>query len=148
MWNSRNFKTNISHELLTQILQCRKDKMCIYTTTQRFKFMDALIRQITYKSIECNKTWRIQKLSYYDAYELDNCNNPLLLRPTKVKYWWVYDRIYNYYDTRGLVEALIKKNNEGYFVSNEEVLNGQGLLQQDSSLVTRPRRALRKRLRK
>ncbi len=146
IWNSRNFKSNISHELLTQILQCRKDKMAIYTTSQRFNFQDALIRQITYECSECLKAWRIQKLSYYNAYELENCNNPLLIKPKRVKYWFVKDKHYGLYNTNGLVEALVKKNEEGYFISNEEILSNIGVVQQDSTLVTKAKRKLRKRL--
>ena len=47
IWNSRNYKDNISTELLKRLLQVRKNKIGILCTAQRFKFVDALLRQIT-----------------------------------------------------------------------------------------------------
>lgn len=47
IWNSRDFKTNISTELLRNLLQVRKNKIYIIGTSQRFHFCDALLRQIT-----------------------------------------------------------------------------------------------------
>ena len=74
--NSRNFKTNIDPLFLNTILTCRHYYISLYYTAQRFGHVDALLRQVTSCVIECNKFWRFQRLSTFDAWEMENATNP------------------------------------------------------------------------
>ena len=105
IWNSRNYKDNISHELLTNLLQCRKNKMGLVTTSQRFIFQDKLIREITSVVWQAKKMWRLQQLKSYDAFAMENCSNPLLLKPMSVSYWFIRDDDFKAYDTNAVVHA-------------------------------------------
>ena len=46
IFNSRNFRDNISTEFLTRLLQSRKNKCCLYMTSQRFQFTDKILREV------------------------------------------------------------------------------------------------------
>lgn len=126
IWNSRNYKDNISHELLTNLLQCRKNKIALITTSQRFIFQDKLIREITSVVWQAKKMWRIQQLKTYDAFAMENCSNPMLLKPLATSFWFIRDEDFEAYDTNAVVERLKKKNEEGGFISNAEILEAQG----------------------
>lgn len=104
--NSRNFKTNIDALFLNTLLTCRHYHISIYYTAQRFSIVDALLRQVTQTVIECDKLWRFQRQRVYDAYQLENCTNPLLVEPLKKRCWFVRNRDYNAYDTLACVQSL------------------------------------------
>lgn len=135
IWNSRNYKDNISHELLTNLLQSRKHKMALITTSQRFIFQDKLIREVTSEVWQARKMWRIQQLKVYDAFEMENCVNPTLLKALSTSFWFIKDKDFAAYDTNAVVDRLKKKNEEGGFVSNREILEGQGV-REDTTLET------------
>ena len=99
IWNSRDFKTNISTELLRNLLQVRKNKIGIMGTAQRFRFCDALLRQITGSLYCVNKFWRIIKIREYDPFDFENCTNQDMLKPLHVSYSWVSNQDYAAYDT-------------------------------------------------
>lgn len=79
--NSRNFKTNIDPLFLNTILTCRHYYISLYYTAQRFGHVDALLRQVTSYVMECDKLWRFQRLSRYDAWDLENATNTQLVTP-------------------------------------------------------------------
>ena len=79
--NSRNFKPNIDPLFLNTILTCRHYYISLYYPAQRFGHVDGLLRQVTSYVIECSKLWRFQRLSLFDAWELENAANPRLLNP-------------------------------------------------------------------
>lgn len=147
IWNSRNYKDNISHELLTNLLQCRKHKMALITTSQRFIFQDKLIREITSEVWQCRKMWRIQQLKMFDAFAMENCTNPVLLKPLSTSFWFIKDDDFKAYDTNAVVERLKKKNEEGGFISNSEILESQGNRENSPELLNGLSRKGRKRLR-
>lgn len=146
IWNSRNYKDNISHELLTAILQCRKNKIGLITTSQRFIFEDKLIREITSVVWQARKMWRLQQLKVYDAFAMENCSNPTLLKPLSVNYWFIRDADFKAYDTNAVVERLKKKNEEGGFISNAEILEAQGVRSDSVDMVSRLSKKGRKRI--
>lgn len=123
--NSRNFKTNIDPLFLNTILTCRHYYISLYYTAQRFGHVDALLRQVTNCVMECNKLWRFQRLSTFDAWELENATNPRLLTPLNKKCWFVRDQDYNAYDTLACVGNLKHAMKAGDMMSEEEILKLQ-----------------------
>lgn len=123
--NSRNFKTNIDPLFLNTILTCRHYYISLYYTAQRFGHVDALLRQVTSCVIDCDKLWRFQRLSTYDAWEMENATNPRLLTPLNKKCWFVRDRDYNAYDTLACVGNLKPAMKAGDMMNEEEILKLQ-----------------------
>lgn len=127
IFNSRNFRDNISMEFLTRLLQSRKNKMCLYMTAQRFQFTDKILRESCSTVTTCVKKWRLIELCDYDAYEVENVSNVSMLRPLSIKYWLAKDSDYNSYDSYQLIEKLKKTNAENGFLTTEEILNTYGI---------------------
>lgn len=126
IFNSRQFRDNISMEFLTRLLQSRKNKMCLYMTSQRFQFTDKILRESCSVVTTCQKKWRIIELCDYDAFEVENVANVSMLRPIATKYWLAKDRDYHSYDSYQLIEKLKKVNDSNGFLSTEEILNTYG----------------------
>lgn len=124
IFNSRTFRTNISPEFLTKLLQSRKNKMALYSTSQRFLFTDKILRESCSTVTTCKKFWRFITLRDYNAYDLENTNNPQLLKPIRTTIWLAKDEDYNSYDTEQLIEKL--KRNKDDILSTEEILNTRG----------------------
>ena len=101
--NSRNFKKNIDPLFLNTLLTCRHYHISMYYTAQRFNQVDALLRQVTQHVYDCDKRWRFQIQYKYSAYDLENCTNPSLVQPLGVRFWFVSNRDYAYYDTLACV---------------------------------------------
>lgn len=121
--NSRSFKTNIDYDFLNKLLTCRHYHICgIYTTSQRFKLEDKLLRDVTQMVVDCRKIWRFQTITYYDAYELENAGNPLLIKPLMRSGFFVTDEVYDDYDTLATVDQLAKSCAEGDMLSDEEIM--------------------------
>lgn len=121
--NSRNFKNNIDPLFLNTLLTCRHYHISIYYTAQRFSIVDALLRQVTQTVVECDKFWRFQRQRIYDAYQLENCTNPILVEPVKRTCWFVRDRDYKAYDTVACVGDLEHSALSGDMLSAQEILN-------------------------
>lgn len=120
IFNNRDYK-NFTPDLLTSMLQCRKRKCLFLGTSQRFQMQDKNFRTTMEKAYQCRKIWRFCKLSVYDAYQLENCSNPLMLKPLKVKYWFVKDTDYNSYNTDEMVTKLCKDANDGLLLTSSEI---------------------------
>lgn len=120
--NSRNFKSNIDPLFLNTLLTCRHYHISLYYTAQRFGHVDALLRQVTSYVVECDKLWRLQGQSYYDAWEMEHATNPSLLRPFRRSCWFVTDADYNAYDTLACVGALKKSMQAGDMMTEAEIL--------------------------
>ena len=128
--NSRNFKTNIDPLFLNTILTCRHYYISLYYTAQRFGHVDALLRQVTSYVIDCDKLWRFQRLSKYDAWGLENATNTQLIAPISRSCWFVRDRDYNAYNTLACVGNLKKSMKAGDMMTEEEILKLQQNTQQ------------------
>lgn len=120
--NSREFKKNIDPLFLNTLLTCRHYYISIYYTAQRFMQVDALLRQVTSSVIDCDKTWRLQGNNEYDAWEMENATNTMLLTPIARRCWFVKDSDYNAYDTLACVGNLKKSMTAGDMLSEEEIL--------------------------
>lgn len=143
IWNSRNYKDNISTELLKRLLQVRKNKIGIICTAQRFKFVDALLRQITGSLYCVNKIWRILAIIEYDAVSFENCDNIDMLKPLSKKYKFVFDKDYLAYDTSAIVDDLKKKD----MLTDAEILSAQGVIEPNIDFATGIKKRYRKRKR-
>lgn len=120
--NSRQFKNNFNPLLLNTILTCRHHYISLYYTSQRFAHVDALLRQVTGYVVDCDKVWRFQKNYRYDAWEMENATNAMLLKPYRRECWFVQDKDYAAYNTLACVGNLVKSWNEGDMLSEAEIL--------------------------
>lgn len=123
--NSRNFSgpnKNISPLFLNALLTSRHALIHgFYLTSQRFGHMDALLRQVSSYVIECKKVWRIQKQTYYDAWEYEQAPRPSDCRRLEVTGFFVTDQDYRSYDTLQVVQNLSKATDEGDMLSYKEI---------------------------
>lgn len=120
--NSRNFKSNIDPLFLNTILTCRHYKLSLYYTAQRFNQVDALLRQVTQTVIDCNKIWRLQGQNFYDGYELENCTNPMLVKPIARGCVFITNKDYACYDTIACVENLEHSALTGDMLTDSQIL--------------------------
>lgn len=121
--NSRNFKSNIDPLFLNTLLTCRHYHISMFYTAQRFGHVDALLRQVTSCVVDCNKLWRFQRQSLYDAWEMENATNTQLLTPLTRRCWFVTNKDYAAYDTLACVGNLQKSFKEGDMLTEEEILS-------------------------
>lgn len=120
--NSRNFKSNIDPLFLNTLLTCRHYHISLYYTAQRFGHVDALLRQVTSYVVDCDKHWRFQRQTLYDAWEMENATNPQLLTPLSRRCWFVTNKDYQAYNTLACVGNLQKSFKEGDMMSEDEIL--------------------------
>ena len=122
--NSRNFSgpnKNISPLFLNALLTSRHALIHgFYLTSQRFGHMDALLRQVSSYVIECKKVWRIQKQTYYDAWEYEQAPRPSDCRRLEVTGFFVSDQDYRSYDTLQVVQNLSKATDDGDMIPLQE----------------------------
>lgn len=148
VFNSREFKSNFSTPALNTILTSRHHKIGVFLTSQRFGHMDALLRQVTSEVYECAyfKPLRIQRIKVFDAWEIENCSNLLLIKPKLVKYHYTTNEDYENYDTNAMVDSISKECVAGGFESDSDILNRQGNTYNDYRFVSKPKSKLKKRM--
>lgn len=142
--NSRNFKSNIPSALLNKILTSRHYFASWFITSQRFNQIDKLIRDSTRFVYECSKTWRFLFQDKFNAWELENCNNPTILEPVDSQCKFVYDKMYNQYNTYACVENLSDDWKSGNYLSDAEVLQLRQPTVSDSGSVHLRKKFIRK----
>lgn len=120
--NSRKFKDNIDPLFLNTLLTCRHHHMMLLYTAQRFKQVDALLRQVTSYVVECCKTWRVMVSEKYDAWDLENATNISMVKPLRRYGWFIRNVDYNSYDTLACVQNLSKSCADGDMLSEQEIL--------------------------
>lgn len=123
--NSRSFKSNIDPLFLNTLLTCRHHHISLIYTSQRFNHVDALLRQVTSYVYTCNKIWRIMVHEQYDAFDLENASDPMLIKPKRRFGWFIKDAAFNAYDTLACVGNLTKSCKEGDMLSEEQILELQ-----------------------
>lgn len=138
--NSRSFKDNIDPTFLGTLLCCRHYRISLYGSAQRFSHVDKLMRDVTHHVIQCKKAWRLQQLSTYDAWELEQAASPELVRPLSRSCWFVHDKDYAAYDTLAVVSNLKKRWNEGDLLTEQEILANRQPAEPDFQRVQRPSR--------
>lgn len=132
IFNSRDFaksKDSIPKILFQHLCQCRKRRMMIYATSQRWNFVDKQLRDITATVRVCNVFTlhpfsRMGTVKTFDSVEYDKYfSNPLYpLKCYKATSYVQTDKIRNLYDTEELIENML--NDE--YISDEEILQNQG----------------------
>lgn len=126
IFNSREFRDNISTEFLRTLLQSRKNKVALYMTSQRLQFTDKILREICSVVVECKKTWRFIRCREFHPLDLEYAVNPEIVRPRLVRYWFATDKDFKNYNSYQLVEQLVKKYKPNDFLSTEEILSTYG----------------------
>lgn len=124
--NSRDFKSNFNGLFISRLLTTRHVRASIIMTSQRAGMIDKLMREVTNLYIGCNKLWRFQRQYYFDGYEIENAQNPTLVKPLKKTCWFITDKSFKNYDTFSSVQTLIKDVKDGKVLSDAEILNLQG----------------------
>lgn len=145
IFNSREFRNNISTEFLTKLLQSRKHKCCMYMTSQRLQFTDKILREICSSVVACRKYWRIVCNYDYNPLDLEYALNPEMIKPIRKSYWLATDKTFKSYNTYQLVEKLRKNYDVNEYLNTEEILATYGG-DSSSSINSSPR--LKKRYRK
>lgn len=132
LFNSRDFKNGdaLPKILFQHLCQCRKRRMVIYGTVQRWQFLDKQLRDITATVRVCRSHFsdpftRITTCTAYDAFEYERAyNNPMLkLAPVGVEVHLQTDKVRNLYDTAELVDDMLKMT----YDDDETILNNQGI---------------------
>lgn len=121
--NSRSFKTNIDPQFLNTLLTCRHHHIMLIYNAQRFNHVDKLLRDVTTNVIECKKIWRVCIQKTYDAWQLENCQDPTTVKPQARHGWFITNQDYSNYDTLACVGNLIKSVKEGDMETEIEIIN-------------------------
>jgi hypothetical protein len=145
--NSREYKTNFSTELLNILLTCRHYRFKIIGTSQRFNHVDALVRQVTQTSSECDKIWRLCKVIEYDAWTIENTSDLTKVKPRNTKCYFIKDSDYLAYDTSAVVNNFKDNVKNGNILSDAEILQYQQAIADTVSPLSLKRR-YRKKLNK
>ncbi len=142
--NSREYRNNFDPDTLNTLITCRHYHISLFYTTQKFKFADALLRGVTQTCIKCHKFWRIQKLYYYNADQVEIAGDTSLVKPLRIRSFFVTDRIYGNYDTLATVDKLVKDAKDGKMMTAQEILAARGAADLQLDAVTRPSRRLKR----
>lgn len=138
--NCREYGKNIDPLTLNSILTCRHANISIYYTAQRFTHVDALLRQVTSYVYDCKKIWRFQFQRKYDAWTLEQAQDPGRVPCMSIVSWFVRDIDYNSYDTFEFVDELIKHVEKGHIISEEEILSSRNLLPANLDVVQKKKK--------
>ncbi|MCM1228204.1 MAG: AAA family ATPase [Clostridium sp.] len=152
LFNSRDFvggKKSVPKSLFQHLCQCRKRKLVIFGTVQRFNLLDKQIRDITADVTSCNSmpsypfTRMLQAVTFdideYEMYQMNPMYNPRIMRTNIVIQKNQYRQLY---DTSELVQGLLEQQ----YISDSEILSNRG---EERSIFTdgakKSRRALKNR---
>lgn len=142
--NSRSFKTNIDPLFLNTLLTCRHHHILFIYNAQRFNHVDALLRQVTSYVVECRKVWRVILQSTFDAYVLENCSDPTIIKPLATHGWFVRNKDFALYDTLACVGNLKKSVDENDMLSEIEIINAQAASPKDIGKYKNMRKVFKK----
>lgn len=143
----RSFKDNLSPLMLQTLTQCRHYNTSIFYTCPRFNQVDALLRQCTAEDIKNHKVWRWQCQSVFDASDVENASNVNLLKPYKHSGFFVEDDLFVEYDTKEIIDNLIKAKDRNDFLTDEEILNLQCNTENDVEAIKRKSKRAKKKTR-
>ena len=143
--NSRQFKTNIDPLFLNTLLTCRHHHISIIYNAQRFGHVDALLRQVTSYVIDCNKVWRVMIHKKYDAWDLENASSMLQVKPLMRYGWFIRNNDFNAYNTLACVDNLVKSCESGDFISEQEIINLQAVVNSDNDAITHVSRRFKRK---
>lgn len=146
-FNNRDWKTNLSNDLLAAILQQRKSKIALIGTVQDWSLFDATLRKVSTLCIECSKKWRFVVNRKFIASDIERSSyNTELIKPLSVQCFFSTDKIYNSYDTNERVDKLVRDIKNGDMLSNDEILNSSSGNSVELSSLTNVKRKYRKNI--
>lgn len=122
--NSRNFKNNFQNEeQIKSLVTCRHNNMYLILVGQRFRYLDALVRNIMDRVIECRHVPLFNTVIHYvySAYDLETCDNPRMVKKLAWDFMHIPSWMYKIYDTKALVNLITKSESK----SSEELLAGR-----------------------
>lgn len=120
--HSRSFKDNLSPLMLKQLTECRHFNMSIYYDCPRFKQVDALLRQCTSNVVKNNKIWRWQLQHVYDASEIEDKSHLDDCKMLSKTGFFIENDLFEEYDTKEIIDNLVKAHERGDFLSDDEIL--------------------------
>lgn len=132
IFNSRDFssgKRSVPKPVFQHLCQCRKRRMMIFATVQRFNLLDKQIRDISATVTECRSSFKhpftrkLTALCYdieeYEAYQ----TNPMYVPAVYDTYIYIQTEEYRHlYDTSEMVAGMLKME----YISDEEILRNRG----------------------
>lgn len=142
--NSRSFKSNFDPYFISRLLTSRHVKASIILTSQRPGMVDKLMRDCTHLYIGCNKIWRFQRQSWYDAYDVENAGSTALVSPIRKTCWFVHDSAFDNYDTYASVQSLRRSCEQKDMLSESEIVALQAGPDPNMEAVRRPSRRWRR----
>lgn len=145
--NSRSFKSNFDPYFISRLLTSRHVKASIILTSQRPGMVDKLMRDCTHLYIGCNKIWRFQRQSWYDAYDVENAGSTALVSPIRKTCWFVHDSAFDNYDTYASVQSLRRSCEQKDMLSESEIVALQAGPDPNMEAVRRPSRRWRRKSR-
>ena len=153
LFNSRDFvggKKSVPKSLFQHLSQCRKRKMMIFGTVQRYNLLDKQIRDISATVFSCkcfpahpfSRCMRAVRFDTdeYEVYQNNYMYNP---RPLEVRVTLQTNQFRQLYDTTNLVQGLLQLE----YLSDEEILRNRGEVAQINELTKKGRKALKNRKR-
>lgn len=111
VFNSRSFKTNFQNEeQLKALVTCRHNNMQLIVVGQRYKYLDALLRNIMDSVYECVHIPVLNTVIHYvySAYDLETIDNPAFIKKICWKFTYLEQWVYKLYDTKALVDLIAK----------------------------------------
>lgn len=120
--NSRSFRSNMNADFINSLLTCRHYHASFFYTSQRFNLTDKLLRDVTQLVVDCNKIWRFQVQTLYDAWKLENCSDPSNVSSIRTSGFFILDSDYKAYDTLAVVSNLKKSWSDDDMLSDKEIL--------------------------
>lgn len=132
IFNSRDFssgKTAVPKSLYQHLCQCRKRRLMIYGTVQRYNLLDKQIRDVSADVTTCNIHFkhpfsRLCSCKVYDIEEYEMYSNNRLYRPRAYTCKsYVQRELYrNLFDTSQLVQGMLDKQ----YLEDKEILENRG----------------------
>ena len=152
IFNSRDFsggKCAVPKPLFQHLCQCRKRKMMIFGTVQRFNLLDKQIRDITADVTACHTHWEYPFVRWQTAYTFDieeyemysenRTYRPKIMRSDLIVQT---NKLRSLYDTSELVQNMLKKE----YLSDSEILaNRDGITQDGVVLDKSAQKTIRRR---
>lgn len=149
LFNSRDFvggKKSVPKSLFQHLCQCRKRKLVILGTVQRFNLLDKQIRDVTADVTACKSmpkypfTRMLQAVTFdideYEMYMLNPMYNPRVMKTNVVIQKNQYRQLY---DTSELVQGLLQQE----YITDDEMLRNRG---ENNTIFTDGKRKSKKAL--
>lgn len=147
LFNSRDFSAGerLPKSLFQHLCQCRKRRMMIYGTVQRYNLLDKQIRDVSATVNDCRCYFkhpfsRLCIVSTYDVDDWDLAQSNPLYQPKRLdsRVYVQSEKHRQLYDTSALVDGLLKQK----YIPDNEILQNRG--DESISLTEVSRKQIRK----